>query len=339
MTDLEVPILRADEVRKTETASGALDGLGAYRIASRTHGTVTLAGVRGGSRGGHARTLLVRTVADENVRAMRLLSGRSEIAPNAFSPTLLSGLLSSETQVRARPGANVTYILINGDRPPFRTAESRRALSLALDRPLLTRYLFGAYATPAKWLLPEGHWAAPKDLPALPYDPISARRALEGLEGVTLLTSTERSRVLQARAIAQMLNDSGLRTRVVPLELGLLLSRLDAGQYGLAILQFPELTEPNVLRWFFHPRGIDSPTEGRNRARYRSVAAARLLDDASSELDPLRRTSLYVELAKLMLNDMPVVPLWHEAQVVVTRGRGRSFLPSAEGRWAALETL
>jgi ABC-type transport system substrate-binding protein len=64
-----------------------------------------------------------------------------------------------------------------------------------------------------------------------------------------------------------------------------------------------------------------------------------LLDDASSELDPLRRTSLYVELAKLMLNDMPVVPLWHEAQVVVTRGRGRSFLPSAEGRWAALETL
>ncbi|MGC4068210.1 MAG: ABC transporter substrate-binding protein [Polyangiaceae bacterium] len=339
MTDLEVPILRADEVRNGERASGDLDGLGAYRITSRTHGTVTLAGVRRRAPNGGPRTLLVRTVADENVRAMRLLSGRAEIAPNAFSPTLLSGLVSSETCVRARPGANVSYVLVNGDRAPFRSAEARRALSLALDRRLLTTYLFGAYATPAKWLLPEGHWASPKDLPALPYDPVAARRAFRGFEAVTLLTSTERSRVLQARAIAQMLNDVGLRTRVVPLELGLLLSRLDAGQYGLAILQFPELTEPNVLRWFFHPRGIDTPTEGRNRARYRSEAAARLLDDASSELNPIRRTSLYVELAKIMLNDMPVVPLWHEAQVVVTRGRGRPFLPSAEGRWAGLETL
>jgi peptide/nickel transport system substrate-binding protein len=337
MTDLEVPILRSDEVNGAERAAGNLDGLGSYRITSRTHGTVTLTAAR--AHTGSGRSLVVRTVADENVRAMRLISGRAEIAPNAFSPTLLSGLLSAETQVRARPGANVSYVLINGDRQPFQTAEARRALSMALDRQSLTKYLFGAYATPAKWLLPEGHWASPRDLPELPYDPTAARKVLSQLDGVTLLTSTERSRVLHARAIAQMLSDAGVSTRVVPLELGLLLSRLDAGQYSLAILQFPELTEPNVLRWFFHPRGIESPTEGRNRARYRSDVAARLLDEASRELDLLRRTALYVDIARVMLEDMPVVPLWHESQVVVTRGRGRPFLPSAEGRWAALESL
>jgi ABC-type transport system substrate-binding protein len=270
---------------------------------------------------------------------MRLLSGNAEIAPNAFSPTLLTGLLSDATVVRSRAGANVSYLLVNGDRKPFDDSAIRRALSQAIDRKLLTKELFASYAVPAKWLLPSGHWAAPGTLPELEYDKMKASKQLLGLPEATLLTSTERSRVLQARAIAQMLGDAGMPTRVVPLELGLLLSRLDAGQFSLAILQLPELTEPNLLRWFFHPRGIESPANGRNRARYRSPIAARILDEASRELDPSRRKFLYHELAAVMLFDMPVVPLWHEDQIVVARGRGRHFLPSAEGRWSALSEL
>ncbi|HMA91823.1 MAG TPA: ABC transporter substrate-binding protein, partial [Polyangiaceae bacterium] len=235
------------------------------------------------------------------------------------------------------------YLLTRSDRPPFDRPEARHALSEAIDRESIVKYLLAGKAQPAKWLVPDGHWAAPKNLKPLVFAPALARTVLSRMPAVTLLTSTDRSRVVQARAVAQMLTESGLRTQVVPLELGLLLARLDAGQFTLAILQIPELTEPNVLSWFFHPRGIATDSElpvlGKNRAHYRSPEAARLLDTASASFDPEERRALYVQFAARMLEDMPVIPLWHEDHITLTRGRGARFAPSAEGRWSSLAEL
>ncbi|MEB2324110.1 MAG: hypothetical protein OZ921_16475, partial [Sorangiineae bacterium] len=142
------------------------------------------------------------------------------------------------------------------------------------------------------------------------------------------------------RAIAQMLGDAGLTVRVVPLDLGVMLERLDSGNYDLATLQMPELTEPNVLSWFFSPTGV--PGEGgagRNRARYRSPAAGRLLAEASRVSEPEQRRPLYQQLARLMAEDLPVVPLWHEDQIAVVSPRARGFVPSAEGRWLSIARL
>ena len=36
----------------------------------------------------------------------------------------------------------------------------------------------------------------------------------------------------------------------------------EAGDYELAIVQIPELTEPNLLRWFFHSSAIPAPGKG-----------------------------------------------------------------------------
>jgi peptide/nickel transport system substrate-binding protein len=163
---------------------------------------------------------------------------------------------------------------------------------------------------------------------------------LKNLPPVTLYTSTDRARVTIARAIAQMLADAGLETRVVSLDLGVLLERLDAGDYLLATLQMPELTEPNVLRWFFHPSGVfGEGGEGRNRARWRSRRAGELLDEAATIADRAQRRALYGELADLMADEMPVVPLWHEDQVAVLSERASEFRLSAEGRWLSLAGL
>jgi peptide/nickel transport system substrate-binding protein len=134
-----------------------------------------------------------------------------------------------------------------------------------------------------------------------------------------------------------MLGDAGLRVRTTPLDFGVLLERLDAGDFDLALLQIPELTEPNLLAWFFHRAGV--PGEGgagRNRARYRSAHASALLDEASRLAERPARARAYAELAEVMLEDMPVVPLWHEDHVAIVSARARSFVPSAEGRWASI---
>ena len=341
LTDLEVPILRADQARSSLRADGILDGLGPYRVARMEPGVIHLAPVATGLLPKPRWGLVVRTIRDENARALRLLAKRADIAPNAISATLLPTLAKQPgLVVRARPGANVTYLLIHNERPPLDRVEVRRALARGIDRALLTRTLLASRARAASWIFPEGHWAHPGGIEPEPVDPKSAREAFRDLPPLTLLTSTDRARRTMARAIAQMLGDAGLQVRVLPLDLGVMLDRLDRGDFELATLQMPELTEPNILKWFFHPRGVPGEGgEGRNRARYRSPMAALWLDQASTSADSEVRKSCYAKLARRMQKDLPVIPLWHEDQVAVVSERAREFQLSAEGRWLGMASL
>ncbi len=341
LTDLEVPILRADQARLPPQSEGTLDGLGPYRIASTEFGRVLLEPANTGLMPTPTSPVAVHTVRDANARALRLLAGRADIAPNGVSPELLSELEGRDgLLVRARPGANVTYLLYQNDRPPFNRPDVRHAIAQAIDREKIVKALFSGRAQLASWIFPRGHWSHPKGLLPEPYDPKRARPILEKLKPVTLLTGTDRFRVLVARAIAQMLGDAGLRVRVVSLDLGVLLQRLDAGDFQLALLQMPELTEPNILKWFFHPSAVPGEGgEGRNRARYRSPRAGALLDEGSTQVDLSARQRAYAELAYLMAADLPILPLWHEAQVAVVSERAQDFMPSAEGRWISVAKL
>jgi ABC-type transport system substrate-binding protein len=280
-------------------------------------------------------------VRDENARALRLLAGRSDAAPNAVSPTLLSALSDrSGLSIRSRPGANVTYMLLQNDRSPFDRPEVRRAILRAIDREAIVRALLAGRGQVAAGFLPPAHWAAPAEARPEPFDPASARPILSTLAPVTLSTSTDRLRLTIARSIAQMLGDAGLVVNVVSLDLGVLLDRLDSGDYEIATLQMPELTEPNVLSWFFHPRGVPGEGgEGRNRARWRDAEVGRWLDAASATRDREERRQHYARLSERMARDLPVLPLWHEDQVAVVSARAASFVPSAEGRWLAITAL
>lgn len=335
LSDLEIPILRADQTRLPPRPNGDLDGIGPYRLVRFAPAETLLEPADTGALPLPKHAVCVRTVRDENARALRLLAGRSDIAPNAISPTLLPALDGrSGLAVHARAGANVTYLLFQNDRAPLDRVEVRRAIARAIDRRTIVKTLLSGRGQLASSMLPPGHWARAERLQPEPFEPALSRPILAGERPLTLLTSTDRARVTLARAIAQMLGDAGLSVRVVTLDLGVLLQRLDSGDFELASLQMPEITEPNVLAWFFHPRGV--PGEGgvgRNRARYRNQEVGALFDRASAENDREERRRLYVTIAERMANDLPVVPLWHEDQVAVVSERARGFELSAEGRW------
>ena len=277
---------------------------------------------------------------DETARATRLLAGQADVVPNAVSPPMLAALAEHGAHIDARPGANLTYLLVHNQRPGLDEAETRRALAGAIDRETLAATLLGGHARVARAFLPPESWATPTEITPLPaFDPAQARSMLarSSLGPVTLLCSTDRQRVTMARAIAQMLGDVGVQVELMPLDLGVLLHRLGAGDYELAILQIPELTEPNLLRWFFHSSTIPAPgRSGANRSRYASPALDRLLDEASRRTDREQRRALYAQALTVLATDLPVVPLFHEDQVAALSPRAVGFHLSAEGRWLAL---
>ena len=331
LTDLEIPILRADEAAAPPRGDGTLDGLGPFRVAAREAGAIALAPAEDAALPKPAHAVTIRTVHDENARALRMHAGRADLVVNGFSPTLLPAVTTAPgVTLVARPGANLTYMLVHAERAG---APYGRVISEAIDRRRLADTLFAGHATPATTVLPETLWAHTElDATSAPRRP-----TIDPPVRLTLLTSTDRFRLTVARQIAQDLAPHGLLVEVIPLELGTMLARLNAGDFDLATLQMPEITEPNVLRFFLHSSNV--PPAGANRGRLRDARIDELLDRAAAERDPEARKGIYRRL-ELALREEPLfLPLWHEDQIAVTSARASGFSPSAEGRWLALASV
>ncbi len=347
LTDLEVPILRADQARLPPHPETALDGLGPFVLVRREQDLLELAPSPAGPHPAGAH-LTFQVVHDEDARALRLLSGEADLGVNVVSPTLLEPLRAQGIAVHSTPGANLTYLLLDNDRSPLNQAPVRHAIAQALDRSLLARTMFAGYARVADALLPPESWAALEpateraDSASLAFDPESARAVFSraGVHSLRLLTSSDRLRVLLGRALAQMLGDVGVSVELTSLESGALFDRLNQGDYELALLQIPELTEPNVLRWFFHSSAIPGPGHlGANRARFRDPQVDAWLDEAAADPDLPHRAALYRSVLARMDELLPVIPLFHEDQLALVSPRAAFFYPSAEGRLGALASF
>jgi peptide/nickel transport system substrate-binding protein len=116
-----------------------------------------------------------------------------------------------------------------------------------------------------------------------------------------------------------------------------MIARLGAGEFDLAILNLPEMTEPNILRYFLHSSFV--PPSGANRGRVRDGNLDALLDEGDASQDETARRAIYGRVEARQREQMHLVPLWYEDQVAVTSVRARSFVPSAEGRWLSLASL
>jgi peptide/nickel transport system substrate-binding protein len=341
LTDLELPVLRADQAESPPAPDGSLDGLGPYTVERFARGDLLLAPADGGVLPRPAHAVELRTVHDENARALRLESGVADVAVNLVSPTLLPALAAAPgLSVVSRPGANLTYIVVNEWHAGLERARVREGLSLAIDRALICRTLFDGHAQPASGLIAPANWAY-TPAPPLEHDPARAADLL-ATAGVspwhpTILTSTERLRGDVARFIAQELGDLGIDAEVVPLELGTMIARLNGGDFDLAILQLPEMSEPNVLRHFL--RSTFVPPEGGNRGGVNDEGLDHALDMGDRVTDPVERRAIYASMDRINRESMHWIPLWYEDQVAVVSARAHAFRPSAEGRWLDLASL
>ncbi len=348
LSDLELPVLRKVDAERESgiTSLDALDGLGPFRVKHASRGEVLLEPRANGALPEPRHAVVIRTVRDENARALRMRGGQADVAVNAFSPTLLPAM-GGLAEITERPAANLTYMLVRWD---GRVDERlRHVLSLTLDRQRITSTLLGGRAVPARSLLPPMHWAFAENDTGGAYDfaPERARALLaeggyrtDGTDGrlhFTLLTSTDRLRTSIARVLSQDLRAYGIDLDVTPLELGAMIARLSSGDFELAILQMPELTEPNALKTFLH--GSLPPPLGVNRGRAHDPALDQALDEGERLYDKSDRKRAYSRAEVRASQVLPIIPLWHENHVTVVSPRAHGFRPSAEGRWLGLAAL
>ena len=351
MTDLEIPVVRAEDARtRMKNGPGAIPiGSGPYVLVRRDVGRLDLEANPHwyGGRAKHPRVRLL-VVRDDNTRALRLLAGAADLAINAV-PAGLIPLFNREDgfDVVAARGTNTYYIGINTQAPELRDPRVRQAIAYAVDRQAIIDAKLGGRAVIAHSFVPPGHWAYAEGTRSYGYDPAEARALLDaaGLPAVegqprlrlTLRCSSDRARISIVRAIAAMLSDVGIVADVMPMETATLIADLDRGQFELTMLQLPEMIEPHVLYWWFGRDRIPGPgREGANRWRYTDEALERALERGRSQVEREARIAAYRDVQQLLADALPVIPLWHEHVVAVRGPHARDVEAPRDGRFSTL---
>lgn len=339
-----LPAARAREAGEVD------DGAGPFRVAERVRGErLALEPNPGWPTPPRLGRIVVRIVPDQTVRLLELWRGDVDLVQDALEPELVAWLATNPgLRVRELPGTSFAYLAFNLRDPRLAQRRVRRAISLALDRPTLVRFVLGDAARPATGLLAPEHWAYLR-LPPIRYDPARARRLLDRAghpdpdgDGpaprfrVVYKTSTLPSRRRLAQALQAELARVGIALDLRTYEWGTLYADVRTGNFEMAALTWVGVSEPDLFYLTLHSRM--TPPAGFNRGRYASPAMDALVERGRATLDATSRRDLYQRVQRLAAHDLPVAPLWWEDRIVVHTRRLHGFTPTPRGALDGLAT-
>jgi peptide/nickel transport system substrate-binding protein len=311
-------------------------GAGPFRIVARTADQIEL------QQNPHAFTrsqlerVVVRTVRDDNARFLALMGKSGDVIQNGIPPMVLETFeRDPRLEVSFVPSAMLTYIGFNLSAPVTSDLRVRQAIACAINRPQIVASKFRGHAVLATGMLDPGNTAYAGDVTRWSYDPARARRLLDEAgypdpdgDGplprlhLTWKTSAQRFRVALAQVIAHQLLEVGIEVEVRPFDFATFIDDVNKGNFQLMSLQVTDVVEPDMLRPFFHSSRIpvaENRFDGKNRFHYRNAEVDRWLDRASVVGEMDERRVLYASVQRALAHDLPILPLWHEDNVVAAR--------------------
>ena len=296
----------------------------------------------------------LRVVKDQSARILMLVGGSADLAQNGARLDLVDDIASQwRVHVEGGPSALLTYLMMNNDDPILKDVRVRQAIALALDREAIIKVKLGGHAVLATGLLPPGHWAYAKDVTHWRHDPARAKALLDAAghpdpdgDGpeprftLTYKTSSDAYRIAIAQVIAAQLREVGIEVDVEPFEFATFFSQVKKGAYQLASMQTSDITEPDYYFTYFHSSRIPTtanPDDG-NRWRYRNTRIDALTEAGRRVLDRDSRKAIYGEVQRILADEVPIIPLWHEDNIVVANRTVNGFTIYPDARFAGLVT-
>ena len=329
-------------------------GTGPFRFVSQAQDKEVIVERNASYWAGAPKIERVRFVVspDTITTALELKKGSGDVESNVITLDMVHALRGQKNlRVESGPGSFVVYANFNVNDPALRDKRVRQAIACAIDKQAIIQALWRGEAVPANTLLPRGHWAAASEseLPLYAHDPARAMRLLDeaGLKpdahGVrlrfTLKTSTDETTRLEAQVMQEELRSVGIELTLRSAEFGTFYSDITKGAFQMYILRWIGSNEdPDIFRYAYATQSF--PPKGGNRGRYSNAHVDALLQAASAETDQEVRRREYVEVQKILAEELPGIPLFYPNNAVVHSARltgvklepggGFGFLRTAE---------
>jgi peptide/nickel transport system substrate-binding protein len=245
-------------------------------------------------------------------------------------------------EVETGPGSPVMYLNFNVARGPLADARVRQAIACAMDRGAIIHAVWRDKARLADSLLPDGHWAAAPsaELARYPHDVARAKALLDAAgfrpdkDGVRvrleMKTSTDETTRLLAQILQAQLGQAGIQLTLRSSEFGTFYSDVTNGRFEMYALRWIGSNEdPDIFRYALG--GDRFPPKGANRGHYKNAQVDELLADAARRTDEASRADDYIEVQKILAEELPAVPLWYPNNEVVHTARVMGIVPRGDG--------
>ncbi|MEN9663634.1 MAG: hypothetical protein RL324_2583 [Verrucomicrobiota bacterium] len=246
------------------------------------------------------------------------------VAYRAESPQLL----------RADPFLETFFLSFNTAKPPLDNAKLRQALSLAIDRTALARdVLHGSVAAAAEFTPPDtaGYTATP----ALKTDFAAARQLLteagypggRGLPPLELQVKADDLHKIAAETIQQMWQrELGVTVTLANMEQKTWLQRLNNHDFQISTTRWiGDYVDANTFLEMWITGGGNNWT-GWSEPRYDALVA-----EAGRTLDPAKRHDLQRQAEAILLERLPIIPVFHPARVYLSEATVQNWAPSLLG--------
>ena len=294
--------------------------------------------------------IVFRIISDASARAASFETGEGHIG--GLSPIPLTDMpriaknpaLSIETRGYAYMSP---YMLmeVNLRKPPLNDVRVRQAIAHAIDRARMTQVVWLGYGQPAVSPIPSQVTTFHStDLPKYEFNIDKAKKLLDdaglkpGANGMRFKIThdfipfgSEYQRT--GEFIKQQLNRVGidveLRSQDLPSFLRRAYTEYDFDTTSLYYGAFADPTQ-GVQRLYWS-KAIQKGVVFTNNTGYNSPEMDRLLEGAQGENDPVKRKALYLDMQRLAMTDLPVIPLMETRFLTISSSKLKNHTVSADG--------
>ena len=299
----------------------------------------------------HLDRIVFRIINDASARAAGLESGEIDVA--GLSPVPLTDM------VRLQDNADLTittegysymspFMLmeINTTREPLDDPRVRQAMAYAINRDLMTKVVWMGYGKPATSPIPSpvaAFHAEEGTIPAYPYDTDKAEELLdeaglpeEGgkrfsmtLDFIPLGTDYQRTAEFIKQQLGKVGIDVTIRSQDLPTFFNRVFTDYDFDATSLYYGAFADPTQ-GVQRLFWS-KSIQPGVVFTNSTGYENPEMDRIIEAAQSENDPEERKALYLEMQKLAMTDLSIIPLMETAFATIANAALENHTITADG--------
>jgi peptide/nickel transport system substrate-binding protein len=295
-----------------------------------------------------AAKLRLKTVTDATSLQAELQSGGVDIAPNPSNlpPDMLKALSSNPNlKLEQSDGSNIQYLVFNTQLPPLNNSKVRQAIGYAIDRQKIVNDLLLGQAKVANSVVPEQSWAYTPGT-VYTFDPAKAKQLLKEAgytkeEVVFKFGAGNAATISYAQVIQNALNDVGINVRIETLEVNVIRTQLAQGQFQMFTgVWIGGNQDPLFMRDLFSSTKIPGGSVSCcNRSRYVNSEVDNLLESAVNTTDKAVAKDLYVKGWNAVSNDLPLLPLWYPANIVLSTKRIGNVKMNASGDWGFLKDI
>lgn len=277
--------------------------------------------------------VVFKVTKENSVRASELMTGAIDIM-DGVDVNDVKKLESKGLKLIKNPGMNINYMAFFCHKKPFSDVRVRQAISMAINRAEIVKYLYQGYAKLANGPLPSFIPGYDPKLQPAPYDPTKAKKLLADAGykdfSFTFITYSNprpynpATGVKLAESVQADLLKIGVKTKIKPYPWTEYKPIAAAATEGEAMF-YGWIGDNGDADNFLSLLDSAQIAGTLNSAKYSNPKVDKLLQQGRVTMDPKARVKIYQEAQKIIVGDAPWVFFSHATDMAAYRPNVKGF--------------